>query len=328
MEKMPLFSVVIPLYNKADTILRALRSVFAQTLKDYEVVVIDDGSTDGSGDVVSRFGRDIRLVRQKNAGVSAARNRGVQESKGKYVAFLDGDDYWLPYHLSDLVAVLERYPTAKVISTRYGEIFDRKVLRVYGERTGIRELDFFKEFMFHEPIHSFTVAFERECFLQKGKYDSHYKFYEDAELYFRMANTGIHFYVNCRESVYHLYDSKESAVLSGKYRIPDYGHFHYAEECSTRQAASNAMARCVRRITKDCVYGAALHMRPEAVADFCRTYPRLRMQVACAELLSTRKWCLILFPWLVVRRIIVRIMEAKGRKCVLEQVPDVELSKL
>lgn len=109
-----MISIVIPLYNKAHTIVNTLSSVFAQTYMDYEVVIVDDGSTDKSVQVIEEHFDDIRIriIQQENKGVSVARNRGVDESKGDYVAFLDGDDEWHPEYLQTMVELIRQYPTA------------------------------------------------------------------------------------------------------------------------------------------------------------------------------------------------------------------------
>ena len=97
-------SVVIPLYNKENAIVKTLQSVFDQTISDFEVVVVDDGSTDNSLEVVRAI-RDarIRVIHKENGGVSSARNVGIKAAKGQYVALLDGDDLWQP---NGLLAVL------------------------------------------------------------------------------------------------------------------------------------------------------------------------------------------------------------------------------
>ncbi len=101
MNNVPVISIVIPLYNKGKYIARALDSVFAQTFEDYEVIVVDDGSTDNGPDVVRQYADlRLRLIKQANAGPGAARNRGIKESNAKYVAFLDSDDEWLPNFLA------------------------------------------------------------------------------------------------------------------------------------------------------------------------------------------------------------------------------------
>jgi len=131
----PFFSVVVPLYNKEAYIQRTLESARAQTWTDFELIVVDDGSTDRGPEMVERLADPrIRLVRQKNAGVSAARNRGIQETKGPYVAFLDGDDEWLPDHLETLEGLIRRFPGAGVYATSYWNLWNegKKPARISG----------------------------------------------------------------------------------------------------------------------------------------------------------------------------------------------------
>jgi glycosyltransferase involved in cell wall biosynthesis len=140
------FSVIIPLYNKAPYVRKALESVFAQTYTDYEVIVVDDGSTDDSACIVQQFiderlkvkGEEtsgavtstynlspityklsVRLITQSNAGVSAARNSGVATSSGDYIAFLDADDWWEPTYLEKMAKLIEDYPNAGLYASNY-----------------------------------------------------------------------------------------------------------------------------------------------------------------------------------------------------------------
>jgi len=116
----PLVSVIIPLYNKRNQIAHTLDCVLKQSFRDWEAIIVDDGSTDGSADVVMRFDDPrIRMARQENAGVSAARNRGIEEARGEFVAFLDADDEWKPDYLSTQVAMTEKYPGCAVFATNY-----------------------------------------------------------------------------------------------------------------------------------------------------------------------------------------------------------------
>jgi glycosyltransferase involved in cell wall biosynthesis len=118
MEKNNIFiSVVIPLYNKAHTIVHTIQTVIKQTYDNYELIIIDDGSTDNSVQLIKDNFSDtrIRIIQQENAGVSVARNRGVQEAKGEWIAFLDADDEWLPQYLQTLTSALIRYPDAEMI---------------------------------------------------------------------------------------------------------------------------------------------------------------------------------------------------------------------
>ncbi len=104
---MPTVSIVIPAYNAARYVEAAVDGALGQTFKDVEVLVVDDGSTDDTEAVLSRYRCAVRYFRQENSGVAAARNRGIQESTGRYVAFLDADDTWFPEKLDRQVAALE-----------------------------------------------------------------------------------------------------------------------------------------------------------------------------------------------------------------------------
>lgn len=116
------FSVVIPLYNKASYVRKAIQSVLAQTFTDYELVIVDDGSVDESAQIAADAikGHDhCRLIKQENAGVAVARNQGVAASKGDYLCFLDADDWWEPTFLEEMRRLIEDYPEAGIYGTNY-----------------------------------------------------------------------------------------------------------------------------------------------------------------------------------------------------------------
>ncbi len=107
----PLVSVVIPAFNSAEFIIEAINSVLEQTYQPIEIIIVDDGSQDNTVELIkSTFKNDVRLFRQQNSGPSASRNHGVRESSGKYVAFLDADDIWLPDKIANQLAVMEDNP--------------------------------------------------------------------------------------------------------------------------------------------------------------------------------------------------------------------------
>lgn len=113
-------SVVIPLYNGAAYIERSIHSVLAQTVLPAEILVIDDGSTDnGAALVMQKNYPLVRLISQANAGVSAARNKGISESRYEYVAFLDADDQWTDNHLEIIAGLIKKYPRCGVFGTSY-----------------------------------------------------------------------------------------------------------------------------------------------------------------------------------------------------------------
>lgn len=113
----PAVSVVIPAYNAAWCVAHAIDSVLAQAFLDFELIVVDDGSTDDTPAVLARYGSAVRVVRQPNRGLAGARNRGIREAAGRYVAFLDADDRWLPGKLERQVALLDARPELAFCST-------------------------------------------------------------------------------------------------------------------------------------------------------------------------------------------------------------------
>ena len=115
-----MISVVIPLYNKEGQIAHTLQSVFTQTFQNFEIVIVDDGSTDNSVEEVEKFDDSrIRLIHQTNAGVSAARNRGIEEASGELIAFLDADDVWMPEYLATQYGLYQKYPECSVYACNY-----------------------------------------------------------------------------------------------------------------------------------------------------------------------------------------------------------------
>jgi glycosyltransferase involved in cell wall biosynthesis len=109
-----MFSVVIPLYNKAHTIINTLQSALNQSFMDFEVVIVDDGSTDNGVEVIKQFTNDerVRIIRQENKGVSAARNNGIKHARYDYIALLDGDDEWEMSFLAQMKGAIEKFPDA------------------------------------------------------------------------------------------------------------------------------------------------------------------------------------------------------------------------
>lgn len=112
-------SVIIPTYNRADTILRAVRSVLSQTYHDWELIIVDDGSTDNTIEKIKDIDPRLKIITQNNQGASAARNVGIQASCGKYIAMLDSDDGWYPNYLEACVTFLESHPEEDVVQTEY-----------------------------------------------------------------------------------------------------------------------------------------------------------------------------------------------------------------
>lgn len=189
-------SVVIPLYNKAASIERAVRSVLSQTYRDFEIIVIDDGSTDDGSAIVKRIeDKRIRVIQQPNGGVSAARNRGIAEARGKYVALLDADDEWKPDYLAIQMMLAEKYPECSVYATGY------EMRKSTGEKveTIIRGLPFdgpdgelsnYFEVASesHPPICSISVMAQKNAFESIGGFPGGIRSGEDLLTWARLAS--------------------------------------------------------------------------------------------------------------------------------------------
>ena len=126
-----LLSVVIPLYNKERDILRTLQSVFAQTFTDYELIVVDDGSTDASVRIVVEAAKThpLKLIQKSNGGVCSARNRGIRAAQGEYIALLDADDTWDKDYLQEQVKMINDFPKAAMWGINYAEMHGNRLIR-------------------------------------------------------------------------------------------------------------------------------------------------------------------------------------------------------
>ncbi len=184
MVKPPLISVVIPAYNSQGTIERAVRSALTQDYDPIEVIVVDDGSEDRTAEVVRSIadGR-IRLVRQPNAGPAAARNRGIGESRGEFVAFLDADDEWIPVHLTSCMKI---FAERQDVGTVYSWIEHRlkNAQEIYGDRWERHRLF---ERVFWPSVRMVTSGVVmRCCVLDKiGVFDETLRSREDIDLFIR-----------------------------------------------------------------------------------------------------------------------------------------------
>ncbi len=123
------FSVIIPLYNKAPYVAKAIGSVLSQTFFDYELIIVDDGSKDNSAEIAAHAIKkqgNCRLLKQENAGVSVARNNGVAASHGDYLCFLDADDWWNPHFLEEMSKLIIEFPEAGIYGTSYTIVNETK----------------------------------------------------------------------------------------------------------------------------------------------------------------------------------------------------------
>lgn len=186
------FSVIIPLYNKAPHIKRTISSVLEQTYVNFELIVVDDGSTDNSFEIVKKITDNrVRLIQQKNSGVSAARNRGIAEAKYELITFLDADDEWTSNLLETFVWMNEKYPQAGMIGSSYWIVDtdgEKKIPKFYNvpQKDGIIE-NYFKAAIKKNPTSSSSVMTHKEVFNKLGGFPLNLKRGEDSFMWSKIA---------------------------------------------------------------------------------------------------------------------------------------------
>jgi glycosyltransferase involved in cell wall biosynthesis len=184
----PKVSVVMPAYNAAAYIEEAIQSVLRQTFRDFEIVVIDDGSTDGTAEVVAATGAPVRLLRQANGGAASARNRGIEAARGEFVAFLDADDLWHPRMLRAQLEAFARQPEAGLVFTNCWYTDGRRILPL--TRTAQRRAAegwVFRALLAENFVMTTTVMVRRECLERVGMFDESLPVSEDYDLWMRIA---------------------------------------------------------------------------------------------------------------------------------------------
>ena len=187
----PQVSVVIPAYNAALYLRTAIDSVLAQTLADVEIIVVDDGSSDDTANVAASFGERVRLLRQRNAGVSAARNRGIEAARGDYLAFLDADDwYLLPSKLASQAAILSARPEVGIVHSGWllvDEHGDAKVERRPWQRVPVLDL---RGWLLWQPVLPSAMMMRRTALLEVGGFDPGLSHEEDLDVALRLTLAG------------------------------------------------------------------------------------------------------------------------------------------
>lgn len=198
-------SVVIPTYNRAHVICEALDSVMAQTYKDFEVIIVDDGSTDDTSEKIKTYLSDNRVhyVKQKNAGAAAARNFGVSLAKGEVISFLDSDDLWKSEKLECEVSFFESHPEVKVVfsdlETYWGDTFIPSFMRctlIFSKLLSdssrqnnmvLSQRDIFLILLQEVPVKTPAFSLHKDIFIESGNFNINYVSGEDWELFLRIS---------------------------------------------------------------------------------------------------------------------------------------------
>lgn len=191
---MPKISVIIPLFNKGFIISETLQSVLAQTFTDFEIIIVNDGSTDNGFEIVSQFTDNrIKLFQQENKGAAAARNLGIEKATGELIAFLDADDYWFPNHLEELMKLYTDFPNCGMYGSRYlMKISEKKTIKttylplVSNDFRGILP-DFFKASKAYRVGLTSAIAIPKRILQNNFLFNLEISSGQDLELYTKIA---------------------------------------------------------------------------------------------------------------------------------------------
>ena len=187
MQKKDTVSVIIPTFNRAWTLKRAIDSALAQDYRHREILVVDDGSTDATQELLAGYEDKIRVLVQENKGVSAARNLGIQESQGRFIALLDSDDAWEKNKLSCQVAFFQSNPGAMICQTE--EIWIRKGKRVHPKKKHKKPSGMiFEQSLKLCLVSPSAVMMRRQLFEQKGMFNEAFPVCEDYDLWLRISH--------------------------------------------------------------------------------------------------------------------------------------------
>ena len=219
-----MISIIIPLYNKSETVKQTIKTVMDQTISNYEINVVDDGSTDNGIELVKEINNPrIRIIEQANRGVSSARNHGIQEARGEWVAFLDADDEWAPTHLESLMSLSKKYPQCEFtacayqFSDLYGNVKNIILNGVPNRDDFILDSYFYVATISSPPIHSSSVMVKKSALQSIGGFPEGVHQGEDLLTWARLAANFKIAYCRKPQSIFY---TGETSSMGKPKRIP------------------------------------------------------------------------------------------------------------
>lgn len=223
----PLVSIIMPAYNAEASLGNALNSVLAQDYSALEIIVVDDGSSDGTQQLCESYGDRIRYIRQENAGASVARNRGIDEARGELIGFLDSDDLYLPGKIRKLVELWNAYPDVGAYTAAFREqmptglFTNPKPGTVFPDGSKAGVIDYFQcEYRGCWVVHTNTILVKRDVLHDVGGFDPALRFGEDVDLWSRIAGKYDMAYLDEPVAVY---DRTNELSLCAQAHILDHG---------------------------------------------------------------------------------------------------------
>jgi glycosyltransferase involved in cell wall biosynthesis len=294
-------SVIIPAYNAAAYIERALQSVLNQTRAAEEIIVINDGSTDATSEILKQYKGKIRIIEQVNAGVSAARNTGIRAASGDWIAFLDADDEWLPEKLTKQCQFHQAHPEIKWSSANYYRCHcsknHRRTEDLSNTPQGIAKDTFDDYLQAFEALakgHTDTMFIQKETLLQTGLFYEPQKTIEDDDLWFRLGYLNLRFgFIREPLAVYHL--GAERSITKSHIQ-PQWIDLFLSRQIPLASQAqkTNSFNPCARYLLGYWIYNLLMNRQTTAVRTLLQKYgflltPYCRW-TACVGSLCPRVW--------------------------------------
>ena len=230
---MPKFSVVISVFNKEKYISDTLKSVLAQTFQDFEIVILNDGSTDNSEAEILKFkDKRIRYFHEANQGAGAARNFVIEKAEGEFIALLDADDFWKPQYLTEIDKLITSFPEGKVFATAIeletkGKTFPSTYSLPDLTPGEVRVVDYFSASFLNTILTSSSTVLHHSVFEKAGKYDPSIKSGEDTDFWIRI---GLHFKVIFLNTPYATYRYDAASLSNTKLKVKEYANFDRYEK--------------------------------------------------------------------------------------------------
>ncbi len=230
---MPFFTVIIPLYNKEKYISGAIESILNQTFTDFELLIVNDCSTDKSVEIATKFISDkVRIIHhEKNNGLAATRNTGIKKATSNYVTFLDADDLWRPFFLEKIYNLIQSFPEARIFGTNYEEVWDNTVKNPHNNSDSLPEnfvgyVNFFKINTKQGLYNHGSVCFHKEVYENVGFYNESIQLSQDLDFNIRANYHYKLAYDNSVQMSYFMQTENQltRSTLQNK-TIPDYDNY-------------------------------------------------------------------------------------------------------
>lgn len=272
-----MFTVVIPLYNKELSIFNTIQSVLDQTFEEFEILVINDGSTDNSTEIVKKIDDTrVRLINQHNQGVSAARNKGIKESKYPWIALLDGDDIWKPNHLEEIKNMMCKFPGFYIYVTSFCYSNKKNSVRHISSSDVFEIKNYFLEAMRKNIIWTSVVVINKASFDKIGGFKEELTHGEDLDLWGRLAKE---YKIIKSEKITAIYriDAENRSTSSfeiKKSRLYNYNFEHSSSDDETKyyraQLNSSIRGFILQRKLKECLQLIVKHHKHISFFDLLK----------------------------------------------------------